>query len=459
MSQSSVAPGASYSVTLRLEAPASPQLLPTIAQSVSADGGVVVGMDLVDVTTAGAIVDVTMQAYDQAHVDRIARRLASDGLRVRRSSDRTFLYHLGGKIEVVPRRTVRTRDDLSMAYTPGVGRIALAIAEEPDSAWRLSAKGSSVAIVTDGSAVLGLGDLGPLAALPVMEGKAVIFKQFGRVNAYPLCLDVGSPDEIVQATLAVAPGFGGINLEDIAAPACFVVEAALQEQLDIPVFHDDQHGTATVVLAGLLNACRLTGRQLADVRAVVVGAGAAGTAVVRAMLDSGIRDIVAVDREGPLRDEPPFEPHHRRLAACTNPRGVTSLEAALVGADVLIGAARRGSVDPALLATMAPRPIVFALANPVPEVFAEELPEGAVFATGRSDFPNQVNNSLCFPGFFRGALDARARKVTAAMKLAATRAIADSVTDEQLAVGVIIPSMFASGVHDRVAAAVALAAR
>ena len=459
MSQNSVAPGAAYSVTLRLEASAHPQLLPTIAQAVSAEGAVVVGMDLVDVTTAGAIVDVTLQAYDQTHVDRIARRLASDGLRVRHSSDRTFLYHLGGKIEVSPRRTVRTRDELSMAYTPGVGRIALAISETPESAWQLSAKGSSVAIVTDGSAVLGLGNLGPLAALPVMEGKAVIFKQFGRVNAYPLCLDVDSVERLVDATLAVAPGFGGINLEDIAAPACFEVEAALTEQLDIPVFHDDQHGTSTVVLAGLLNACRLTGRELTDVRAVVVGAGAAGSAVVQAMLDAGVRDIVAVDREGPLRDGPPFAPHHRRLAALTNPRGVTTLEEALAGADVFIGAARRGSVDPALLTTMAPRPIVFALSNPVPEVFAEELPDGAVFATGRSDFPNQVNNSLCFPGFFRGALDARAQKVTAQMKLAATYAIADSVTDEQLAVGVIIPSMFGSGVHDRVAAAVAAAAR
>jgi malate dehydrogenase (oxaloacetate-decarboxylating) len=455
MSENSVAPGASYSVTLRLEAPPDPQLLPRIAHAVSTDGGVVVGMDLVDVTTAGAIVDVTMQAFDQPHVDRIARGLAVAGLRVRHTSDRTFLYHLGGKIEVNPRRTVRTRDELSMAYTPGVGRVASAIAEKPASAWQLSAKGSSVAIVTDGSAILGLGNLGPLAALPVMEGKAVIFKQFGRVNAYPLCLDVSSTQQLIETTLAIAPGFGGINLEDIAAPACFEVEDALTERLDIPVFHDDQHGTATVVLAGLINACRLTGRDLRRARAVVVGAGAAGSAVVEAMLDAGMTDIIAVDRDGPLRQGIPMAPHHAKLAERTNPRGVATVEEALRGADIFIGAARRGSVDPALIATMAEQPIVFALSNPIPEVFAEELPEGAVFATGRSDFPNQVNNSLCFPGFFRGALDARARKVTPQMKLAATRAIADSVSDEQLQVGVIIPSMFASGVHDRVAKAVA----
>ena len=454
-----MAPGAAYSVTLRLEAPVDPQLLPRIAHLVSADGAVVVGMDLVDVTTAGAVVDVTLQAYDQPHVDRVARSLAGDGLRIRHTSDRTFLYHLGGKIEVAPRRTVRTRDELSMAYTPGVGRVATAIAETPDSAWTLTSKGSSVAIVTDGSAVLGLGRLGPLAALPVMEGKAVIFKQFGRVNAYPICLDVTSADELIAAALAVAPGFGGMNLEDIASPVCFAVEAALQQQLDIPVFHDDQHGTAIVVLAGLINACRLTGRELADLRVVVVGVGAAGSAVVQAMLDAGVRDIVAVDRDGPLRAGSKVASHHERLAACTNPRGIATVAEALAGADVFIGAATRGSVDPALLQTMTKRPIVFALSNPVPEVFAEELPAEAVFATGRSDFPNQVNNSLCFPGFFRGALDARARRVTPEMKLAATHAIAASVPDEQLQVGVIIPSMFASGVHDRVARAVAEAAR
>jgi malate dehydrogenase (oxaloacetate-decarboxylating) len=454
-----VAPGAAYSVTIRLEAPTDPQLLPRIAQTVTSEGAVVVAMDLVDVSVGGAVVDVTLQAHDEAHVSRLERALTAADMRVRNTSDRVFLYHLGGKIEVTPRRTVRTRDDMSMAYTPGVGRISTAIAEDPERAWRLTAKGTSVAIVTNGSAVLGLGNLGPLAALPVMEGKAVIFKQFGNVNAYPLCLDVPSTQALIDATLAIAPGFGGINLEDIKAPECFEVELALQAQLDIPVFHDDQHGTAIVVLAGLINACRLTGRELKRTRVVVVGVGAAGTAITLALIDAGVGDVIAVDKDGPLtRERPSTLPHHQRIADCTNPRGVTTLTDALKGADVFIGAAMRGSVDPELLWTMAPRPIVFALSNPVPEVFAEEMPDGALFATGRSDYPNQVNNSLCFPGFFRGALDARARSVTSEMKLAATRAIADTVTDEQLSVGVIIPSMFASNVHDRVAKAVAEAA-
>ena len=349
---------------------------------------------------------------------------------------------------------------MSMAYTPGVGRISTAIAEQPDRAWRLTAKGSSVAIVTNGSAVLGLGNLGPLAALPVMEGKAVIFKQFGNVNAYPICLDVPIDQALIEATYAIAPGFGGINLEDIRAPECFEVELALQERLDIPVFHDDQHGTAIVVLAGLHQRLPADlARAASDTKVVVVGVGAAGTAITLALLDAGVRDVICVDKDGPLTGAHPATlPHHQRIAECTNPRGITTIEDALKGADVFIGAAMRGSVDPELLSTMAPRPVVFALSNPVPEVFAEEMPEGALFATGRSDYPNQVNNSLCFPGFFRGALDARARSVTSEMKLAATRAIADTVTDEQLSVGVIIPSMFASNVHDRVAKAVAEAA-
>ncbi|MBA3908192.1 MAG: NAD-dependent malic enzyme, partial [Pseudonocardiales bacterium] len=310
-----VAPGAAYSVTIRLEAPTDPQLLPRIAQTVTSEGAVVVAMDLVDVSVGGAVVDVTLQAHDEAHVTRLEQALNAADMRVRNTSDRVFLYHLGGKIEVTPRRTVRTRDDMSMAYTPGVGRISTAIAEDPERAWRLTAKGSSVAIVTNGSAVLGLGNLGPLAALPVMEGKAVIFKQFGNVNAYPLCLDVPSTQALIDATLAIAPGFGGINLEDIKAPECFEVELALQAQLDIPVFHDDQHGTAIVVLAGLINACRLTGRDLRTTRVVVVGVGAAGTAITLALLDAGVQDVICVDRDGPLtRATLATLPHHQRIA-------------------------------------------------------------------------------------------------------------------------------------------------
>src|SRR5579875_2246029 len=407
--------------------------------------------------TIRVTVDLTVQAASEEHVARVTAELERLGGRVRAVSDRTFLYHLGGKIEVVPRVAVRTRQDLSLAYTPGVGRVATAIAHRPADAWALTSKGTSVAIATDGSAVLGLGALGPLAALPVMEGKALLFKHFGGLNAYPLCLDVTSPEALVEAVAAVAPGFGGINLEDIAAPTCFWVEQELQRRLDIPVFHDDQHGTAVVVMAGLLNACRLSGRELSDVRAVLVGVGAAGTAVAEALLRAGVTDLVLFDKDGVLRDRPGAPPHHASLAARTNPRAVTTIEEALAGADVFIGTARRGSVDPTLLAKMASRPIVFALANPEPAVFGEELADDAIIATGRSDLPNQVNNSLCFPGFFKGALSARATAATPAMKDAATRAIAGAVSDEELALGVIVPSMFQARVHDSVASAVAAA--
>ncbi|MGO9658629.1 MAG: NAD-dependent malic enzyme [Acidimicrobiales bacterium] len=448
-------PGASYTVTVRVSAPAHPALLARLAHAVTSVGAVVVGMDLVEVAAAGTTVDLTLQAGNESHVGAIAGALEQNGCRVRHVSDRTFLYHLGGKIEVTPRVAVRTRQDLALAYTPGVGRVASAIAARPADAWALTAKGSSVAIATDGSAVLGLGALGPLAALPVMEGKALLFKHFGGVNAYPLCLATRSTEELIDTVAAVAPGFGGINLEDIAAPGCFEVEAELQRRLDIPVFHDDQHGTAIVVMAAVLNACRLTGRDRSELRAVLVGCGAAGTAVAEALLDAGTTDLVVFDRDGVVAERPGVPSHHARLAARSNPRGLSTLAEALKGADLFIGTARRGSVDPGLLSAMAPRPMVFALSNPEPEAFAEELRPYAVTATGRSDFPNQINNSLCFPGFFKGALAARCSYVTPAMKTAATRAIAGSVSEEELALGVIVPSMFQPRVHEQVAAAVA----
>jgi malate dehydrogenase (oxaloacetate-decarboxylating) len=447
----------SYTVTIRVTAAPHRALLFRLGQAASSAGAAVFGMDLVEVSAGGTTVDLTVQAASEEHVASVVAAIEGLGCRVRAVSDRTFLYHLGGKIEVVPRVAVRTRQDLSLAYTPGVGRVASAIARRPGDAWALTSKGTSVAIATDGSAVLGLGALGPLAALPVMEGKALLFKHFGGLNAYPLCLDVRSPQALVEAVAAVAPGFGGINLEDIAAPACFWVEAELQRRLDIPVFHDDQHGTAVVVMAGLLNACRLSGRELTEVRVVLVGVGAAGTAVAEALLRAGVRDLVLFDKEGVLKSGPGALAHHALLAERTNPRGVSSMEEAIAGADVFIGTARRGSVDPTLLAKMASRPIVFALANPEPEVFGEELADDAIIATGRSDLPNQVNNSLCFPGFFKGALSARASAATPAMKDAATRAIAGAVSDDELALGVIVPSMFQPRVHESVAAAVAAA--
>jgi malate dehydrogenase (oxaloacetate-decarboxylating) len=447
--------GAGYTVTMRVLAPHDPALLPRLADAVSGARGVVTGMDLVDVTTSGATVDLTLLALDEDHVHEVAAALEAEaGVRVRHTSDPTFLYHLGGKIQVTARTPLRTRQDMSMAYTPGVARIASAIAVRPESAWTLTAKGTSVAIVTDGTAVLGLGNIGPLGALPVMEGKSLIFKEFGGVNAYPLCLNTKSPQEVIDTTLAIAPGFGGINLEDIASPACFFVETELQRQLDIPVFHDDQHGTAIVVSAALLNACRITGRNFPDVRVVHVGCGAAGTAICSALLDAGVKDLVIFDKDGVLTDTESTPPHHRTLAARSNPRGITDIATALKDADVFIGTARRGSVDPELLQTMAPRPMIFALSNPEPELLPDEARKDALLATGRSDMPNQINNALCFPGFFRGALDARATTVTLAMQQAATRAIADTVTDDQRGLGVIIPTMFQARLHQAVARAV-----
>jgi malate dehydrogenase (oxaloacetate-decarboxylating) len=449
------APSPSYSTTARVEAPTSARLLMDLARSISQHGGDVVAIDLVEVTTTGVRVDVTFNAVDESHVGAITAGLERDGYQVRSVSDRTFLSHLGGVIEVVPRARIRTRDELSRVYTPGVARISRQIAARPEAAWNLTGKGNTVAVVTDGTAVLGLGNIGPLAALPVMEGKAALFKSFANVNAFPICLDTTGTDETVAAVRAIAPGFGGINLEDIAAPRCFEVEARLQEALDIPVFHDDQHGTAVVVLAGLVNACRITGRRLDDLRVVVIGIGAAGTAISKILLDSGVHDLVPVDRNGPLDlNDPGLLPHQREVLLRSRARPVASLEEAMSGADVVVGVSRRGAWDPSVLSKMASSPIVFALANPEPEVYLEEIPPGGLLATGRSDLPNQVNNALCFPGIFRGALDARASRITSRMQQAAAHAIAGSVSDAERSIGVIVPSLFHPEVHHAVAEAV-----
>ena len=452
-------PSPSYSTTARVGAPTSSSLLMDLARSISQHGGSVVAIDLVEVTTTGVRVDVTFNAVDEAHVETISGGLQHDGYQVRSVSDRTFLAHLGGVVEVVPRTRIRTRDDLSRVYTPGVARIASQIATRPETAWNLTGKGNTVAVVTDGTAVLGLGNVGPLAALPVMEGKAALFKSFANVNAFPICLRTASADETVAAVRAIATGFGGVNLEDIAAPQCFEVEARLQDVLDIPVFHDDQHGTAVVVLAGLINACRITGRRLEDLRVVVVGIGAAGTAISKILLDSGVRDLVAVDRDGPLdRQDPRLLPHQREVVSRSRARPVESLEEAMIGADVAVGVSRRGAWDPRILSKMAPDPIVFALANPEPEAYLEEIPPGGLLATGRSDLPNQVNNALCFPGIFRGCLDARSSTITSRMQEAAAHAIAGAVSDAERAIGVIVPSLFHPDVHHAAAAAVEVAA-
>jgi malate dehydrogenase (oxaloacetate-decarboxylating) len=376
-------------------------------------------------------------------------------------SDRTFLLHKGGKIEVRGRVPITTRDDLSMAYTPGVARICTAIHEDPANAWTLTIKRNTVAVVTDGTAVLGLGDIGPEAAMPVMEGKAMLFKEFAGVDAWPICLDTKEPDEIVAAVRAIAPGFGGINLEDIAAPRCFEIERRLNEALDIPVFHDDQHGTAIVVLAALLNALRVVGKSIADAKIVVVGVGAAGVACTDIMLAYGARTIIGCDRDGALyRGKPGLDGPRQAYSERTNPnleRG--SANDVLRGADVMIGLSGPRAVTPDAVRTMADDAIVFAMANPTPEVQPEDVGDAvAVMATGRSDYPNQINNVLAFPGVFRGALDVRARSVNEQMKMAAAEAIASVIPADELHAEYIVPSVFNRRVSESVARAVADAA-
>ena len=367
-----------------------------------------------------------------------------------------------GKIEIKGKVRVKNRDDLSTAYTPGVAEPCRKIAENPDAVWEYTTRGNMVAVVTDGTAVLGLGDIGPLAALPVMEGKALLFKEFAGVDAVPVCLDTKDPDEIVAAVRAIAPTYGGINLEDISAPRCFDVERRLQEALDIPVFHDDQHGTAIVVSAALINAIRLTGRELTDTRIVINGPGAAGTAITKMLADLGARDVTVCDRRGALyAGREGVTGHKAELAAMTNPRGIQGpLANALVGADVFIGVSSAKLVTPEMVKSMAERPIIFAMANPTPEIsYAEALEAGAyIVGTGRSDCPNQINNVLAFPGVFRGALDVRAREINSAMKAAAVHALADFVGDG-LSREHIIPGAFEPGVAEAVARAVAAAAR
>jgi malate dehydrogenase (oxaloacetate-decarboxylating) len=372
-------------------------------------------------------------------------------------SDRVFLLHLGGKISVESKVNLRNRQDLAMAYTPGVGRVSLAIAQQPEDARHLTIKGNSVAVVTDGTAVLGLGDIGPKAALPVMEGKAALFKRFAGIDAWPICLDTTDADEIVRTVELIAPGFGGINLEDIAAPKCFEIERRLRERLDIPVFHDDQHGTAIVVLAALTNALRCIDKALPDARIVVSGGGAAGSAIVQLLLAAGAHDVTVYDRIGLLnREDDRLTPAWRSLAEQTNPRGLTgSLRDGLQGADVFIGVSAPRILDPAWIDEMAEQRIVFALANPDPEVDIHEATKHAtVVASGRSDYPNQINNVLAFPGVFRGLLDAKAHDVTTEMLIKAAEAIASVVTDEQLNPNYIIPSVFHPDMSKTVAKAI-----
>jgi malate dehydrogenase (oxaloacetate-decarboxylating) len=451
-------PSPGYAITVRVETPSSSGATGSLVAAVSKADGALTALDVVESHADRLVVDLTCDAADAAHADAITESLARvEGVTVRKVSDRTFLMHLGGKLEVQPKVPLKHRDDLSRAYTPGVARVCLAIAENPEDVRRLTIKRNTVAVVTDGSAVLGLGNIGPAAALPVMEGKAALFKQFAGVDAWPVCLDTQDVDEIVSIVKAIAVSYGGINLEDIAAPRCFEVERRLRDELDIPVFHDDQHGTAIVVLAALTNALRVVGKSMEEIRVVVSGVGAAGHAIIKLLHAQGASNIVACDRHGALRArQEGLDPDRQWIVDHTNPEGVTGrLAEVLAGADVFIGVSAPNLLTGDDVATMADDAIVFALANPDPEVDPMAAREhAAVVATGRSDFPNQINNVLAFPGFFRGMLDAGAHEITDAVMLAAARAIADSVHPDELNASYIVPSVFdhhvAPSVADRV---------
>ncbi|GAA1641989.1 NAD-dependent malic enzyme [Georgenia ruanii] len=451
-------PSPSYTITMRVEVPASQRATSMLVAAVAEAGGAVMGVDIAHSTTTKLVVDVTCDTVDAEHGDRIVEALnALEGVRVLKMSDSTFLLHLGGKIEVNAKVPLKTRRDLSRAYTPGVARVCLAIAEKPEDARRLTIKRNTVAVVTDGTAVLGLGDIGPAAALPVMEGKAALFKQFANVDAWPVCLDTKDTEEIIGIVKALAPVYGGVNLEDISAPRCFEIEARLREELDIPVFHDDQHGTAIVVLAALLNALRVVDKKMEDVRIVVSGVGAAGSAIIKLLKAQGARHIVGFGRQGALhRGEVNGDEYRNWIAQHTNEEGFTgSLQEGLVGADVFIGVSAGNILTGADVARMAEGAIVFALANPTPEVDPIEAGEtAAVVATGRSDYPNQINNVLAFPGLFRGLLDAGASYISDEMLRVAAVAIAEVVSAEELNSAFVIPGVFDHRVAEAVAEAV-----
>jgi malate dehydrogenase (oxaloacetate-decarboxylating) len=461
-------PSAQYSLTIRVEIGNKPGMLGRVAGAIGAAGGVIGAVDIVDLKDDKLIRDITVDAVGPEQWGAITEALdALEDVHVVDTTDRTFLMHLGGKIEQHNKQPLKTRDDLSMAYTPGVARVCTAIAEDPEKAFQYTIKRNTVAVVSDGTAVLGLGDIGPRAAMPVMEGKAMLFKEFAGVDAFPICLDTKDPDEIVETVKRIAPGFGGINLEDISGPRCFEIERRLKDELDIPVFHDDQHGTAVVVLAALLNACRLTGRDLMDLNVLMVGLGAAGIAVTQILMNAGVRTIVGCDSRGAIHTgradyaDGSMPEMKRWYAESTNPeRREGDPNDLLAGMDLFIGLSGPGVIRPESLEAMNPDALVFAMANPTPEVTPEEAgPRVRVMATGRSDYPNQINNVLCFPGIFRGALDVRAEQITEEMKMAAARAIAKIVQDMELREDYIIPSVFNRDVAPAVAEAVAAVAR
>ena len=452
----STSPG--YGITIRIEGPPASQPVALATTVIAAAGATITALDVVESLLEKVVIDITCDTIDSAHADEITIALAKNPeLTVRKVSDRTFLLHLGGKIEVTSKVPLKTRDDLSRAYTPGVARICQAIVDDPSDARRLTIKRNTVAVVTDGSAVLGLGNIGPAAALPVMEGKAALFKRFADVDAWPVCLDTQDVDEIVRTVQLIAPVYGGINLEDISAPRCFEVERRLRELLDIPVFHDDQHGTAIVVLAALRNALKLVQKNLSDIKIVLIGVGAAGNAIARLLVLSGAKNIIGFNHSGVItRDMKSQDPMQQWFIDTSNPDNFTGdIAGAMKGADVFIGVSAPNVITETDAASMAAGSIIFALANPDPEidpVIARKY--AAVVATGRSDQPNQINNVLAFPGIFRGLLDANAHKITDELLVAAAEAIAGCVSPDQLNASFIVPSVFDPNVTKAVAAAV-----
>jgi malate dehydrogenase (oxaloacetate-decarboxylating) len=434
------------SMILRLEMDAHQLKFGKIATVINEAGGDIVAIDVIRTNQDVTVRDITVTIVDSQQMELIITSLENlSGVKIINISDRTFLLHLGGKIEITPKITIQNRDDLSRVYTPDVARVCMAIHEDVNKAYSLTIKRNTVAVISDGSAVLGLGNIGPYAAMPVMEGKAMLFKQFADVNAFPICLDTQDTEEIIRIVIAIAPIFGGINLEDISSPRCFEIEQRLREALDIPVFHDDQHGTAVVLYAGLINALKLVDKKISDVKIIVCGIGAAGIACSKILLAAGANRLIGYDRDGALTREQSYtNPMWQWFAENTNPGMETgSLGQILQGADVFIGVSAGGILRREDIVGMARDPIIFAMANPNPEINPAEIEDiTAVIATGRSDYPNQINNVLCFPGIFRGALECRASTINEEMKLAAAEAIASVVTDEERNKSYIIPSVF-----------------
>lgn len=457
-------PGVAYSITVRSEYPNDPGMLGKITSAIGDAGGSAMGVDVVQTSKGSMVRDFTVNTSGHDHAIEVVDAIkAVPSVKVRSVSDQTFLLHVGGKIEMSSRVPVTSRDDMSKAYTPGVGRVCMAIHEDPDAVWALTGKGNTIAVVSDGSAVLGLGDIGASASLPVMEGKALLFKEFGGVDAWPVVLDTNDTEEIIRFVKAMSPGFGGINLEDISAPRCFEIEDRLRAELDIPVFHDDQHGTAVVVLAGLINSLKIVDKKPCDLKVVVAGVGAAGTACTKILQSYGVTKIIGYDRYGALDRGREYGDNTMKqwFADNTNPENLTgTLADGLVDADMLLGLAGPGLVDAEQVSKMTSDAIVFALSNPDPEIWPEEVPDNVrVMATGRTDYPNQVNNSLCFPGLFRGVLDVRASTINDEMKIAAATAIAGVIPDSHISEDFIIPSVFDKNVAKRVARGVARVAQ